>query len=105
MDSTNRPASSKYPETACPYLFHQGKQTSNTSSGLVIVITNAAICYDQADLSTGFGEMAMKHLCLSARRVHRVSKVARTIADRADSPDILTPHVAEALQYQLRLTA
>lgn len=49
-------------------------------------------------------QMAMKQLSLSARGMHRVSKVARTIADLADSPKILTPHVAEALQYRPRLT-
>ncbi len=49
-------------------------------------------------------QMAMKQLSLSARGMHRVSKVARTIADLADSPEILTPHVAEALQYRPRLT-
>jgi len=42
----------------------------------------------------------MKQLSLSARVMHRVSKVARTIADLAGSDNIKTPHVAEALQYR-----
>ncbi|PKN93580.1 MAG: magnesium chelatase [Chloroflexi bacterium HGW-Chloroflexi-6] len=43
---------------------------------------------------------AMSQLNLSARAYHRTLKLARTIADLAGSPDIQTPHVAEALQYR-----
>ena len=43
---------------------------------------------------------AMNQLHLSARAYHRVLKLARTIADLAGSEKILSPHLAEALQYR-----
>jgi magnesium chelatase family protein len=39
-------------------------------------------------------------LMLSARAVHSILKVARTIADLDRSADIRTRHVAEAVQYR-----
>ena len=50
-------------------------------------------------------EMAMTQLSLSARSYHRVLKVARTVADLVGSEQILTPHLAEALQYRPRTQA
>lgn len=44
--------------------------------------------------------MAQNKLNLSARGYHRLLRVARTIADLANSTDIKTPHLSEALSYR-----
>ena len=47
-------------------------------------------------------KMAISSLNLSARSYHRVLKLSRTIADLADSENILAEHIAESLQYRAR---
>ena len=45
-------------------------------------------------------ENAVEKLQLSARSMHRILRVARTIADLGGSADIATAHVAEAISYR-----
>jgi magnesium chelatase family protein len=57
------------------------------------------------DKSTDFLRQAATRLGWSARAMHRVLKVARTIADLAASPGVEVVHVAEAVQYRRALAS
>ena len=48
---------------------------------------------------------AIDRLNWSARAYHRVLRLARTIADLADSPAVSAAHVSEAIQYRRALSA
>jgi magnesium chelatase family protein len=57
------------------------------------------------DRAAAFLEGAARRLAWSGRRLHRVLKVARSVADLAGSVPVQTPHLAEALQYQRALAS
>lgn len=59
----------------------------------------AAFC-QLDDAGASLLKMAMNKLNLSARAYDRILKVARTIADLAESDSILPQHVAEAIQFR-----
>ena len=66
-------------------------------------VTNTRALY-ACDITLNWSEHSLEHaidaLQLSARSTHRILRVARTIADLADSADIETPHLAEAIGYR-----
>ena len=53
-----------------------------------------------APRDTALLERAVDSLQLSARSLHRILRVARTIADLAGAADIETPHLTEAIGYR-----
>ena len=68
---------------------------------------NAALTNPQIEAACALGAaeqrllaQAVAHFGLSARAYHRILKVARTIADLADSDAIAAVHLSEAIQYR-----
>lgn len=45
-------------------------------------------------------KQAISRLNLSARAYHRILKMARTVADLAGAKEIVSAHIAEAVQYR-----
>ena len=75
--------------------FKRQQKINNALSGREVEQLCALADKDQKLLNS-----AMERFKLSARAYHRILKVARTIADLADSADIRTPHLTEALSYR-----
>ncbi len=76
----------------------KGKVLTNSGMGNEEIREFAVISEEGLNLL----KMAISSLNLSARGYHRVLKLSRTIADLAGEINILTEHVAEALQYRAR---
>src|SRR5690606_5459345 len=65
--------------------------------------TALASCCRLADPEQALLEQAAERLQLTARSLHRVLRVARTVADLDGSEAIARPHLAEALGYRAPL--
>ncbi len=63
-------------------------------------ITDIEQCCDISPSEQQFLQRAIQHYQLSNRVYHRILKLARTIADLAESTKILQPHIAEALSFR-----
>lgn len=84
-------------QARCRALERQGQpnqQLQGQSLQAYLQLDNAA---------TALTHKAAERLGWSARATHRTLRVARTIADLADSDSILASHVAEAMQYRRAL--
>jgi len=86
----------------------QNKRFSNNGSSEIVCNADMRVgeirqfCKLQ-DEGQSLMRAAMTQLNLSARAYHRILKLARTIADLAGSDEILSVHLAEALQYRPKL--
>ena len=76
--------------------FHRMKIHVNAGMNSRQIRKFCAVDADSNDLL----EKAMDKFGLSARAHSRILKIARTIADLEDNPDIRSHHVAEAIQYR-----
>ena len=76
----------------------QHARSGQTNARLDQAQTNAFCALSPRD--TALLERAVDALQLSARSLHRILRVARTIADLADSDAIETPHLTEAIGYR-----
>ena len=74
-----------------------GAEIHNAELGSKQIAAKTKLSGDAKDLLTS----AAERMQLSARGYFKVIKVARTIADLEESEQILSPHIAEALQYRL----
>ena len=81
---------------AARLLQHRRAGQANARLGQSETMASCRLCERDQQLL----ERAIDALQLSARSMHRILRVARTIADLAGSTDIATPHLSEALAYR-----
>ncbi len=110
-DLTNTQPSEASADIASRVLAARTRQ-SERYVGRAQVITNADL--QGADLehlinlcpnAATYFDMAAERLKLTARGYHRILRVARTIADLDDAPQIEKHHLAEAISFRMPQTA
>lgn len=78
----------------------QRQLTRQSKPNAQLTVTEIDVLYAPDAQGAALLQQVITRLNLSARAYHRVLKVARTIADLAGSENILTTHIAEAVQYR-----
>ncbi len=86
----------------------RARQAERHRMGLAEGRTNSRLTLDEAEAVTSLRPDAQRllttasqHFGLSARAYVRILRVARTIADLEDAPQVRLPHVAEAIQGRI----
>lgn len=82
---------------------HQRQLTRQQQPNAALAAARLDVVCRLDDAGARFLQQAAQRLGWSGRALHRVLKVARTIADLAGAQDIALPHLAEALQYRRTL--
>ena len=106
LTEASQPPAAQTPEAAARVHFARARQWSRAGK-LNADLTGAETQgYCRPDrVGRRLIAQARSRMALSARGVHRVLRVARTIADLAGCAEIGTAHLAEAVQYRRILQA
>lgn len=80
------------------------KNTRKITKNSEMSVRDIDECLTLSDANRKILDLSAKRLDLSPRSYHRVLKLARTIADLADSTEIAEEHILEALQYRPKST-